>query len=196
MLREEKTDSPDEGVDRLNQGDILRNVDFPLYSSVIGDEQKTATLSVVRFPRAVVLSQDCDIEQDQGIITGVKRGGSRLMSVLMAPLYEMNDAVGGNHLTELNMNAPSLPPATSGIGKQLRQNENPRYHCLPLSQARKDMPDLIADFKHYFAVSSDYLWAVRKDSRVASLNDLYREDLCQRFAAYLTRIGLPQAIRV
>lgn len=177
---------------RLSQGDILRNVDFPMYSQVQGRE---ATLSIVRFPRAVVLSQDCDVQQDHGALLDEDESGGRLVSVLMAPLYEMSDAVSGNHLEGLGMKMPSLPKKPSSQStKDLRRNKNPRYHCLPLSQAQGDLPDLIADFKHYFSVSSVYLACVRKDILVASLNELYREDLCQRFAAYLTRIGLPAPI--
>lgn len=182
----------DDPGDRLRQGDILRNVDFPVYSEV--DAEK-AVLRVVRFPLAVVLSQDCDIEQDYGLLVGEEAGGSRLVSVLMAPLYEMSDAISGEHLSLLMIKMPSLPSGKkSQSAIDLKQNKNPRYHCLPLSQAQEGQPDLIADFKHYFSVSSRYLVSIRERALIAPLNDLYREDLCQRFAAYLTRIGLPQPI--
>jgi hypothetical protein len=179
----------DPGKD-LRQGDILRNIDFPAYRRI---EDNRAELSILRFPRAVVLSQDCDIASD---LLSIPKGDIRLVSVLMAPLYEMSDAAEGNHLKDLGMHHEGLRGKNSGSGQDLRNNANPRYHCLPLSQAGIE-PDLIADFKHYFAVSCDYLRAVRamEDTLVASLNELYREDLCQRFAAYLTRIGLPTPIR-
>ena len=173
--------------DELRHGDILRNIDFPAYRSIDGDQ---ATLSILRFPRAVVLSQDCDLASD---LLSVEKQDIRLVSVLMAPLYEMSDAADGNHLRGLGMHSDGLRGKNSGSGKDLRQNANPRYHCLPLSQAGID-PDLIADFKHYFSVSADYLMAVRRLAIVASLNVPYREDLCQRFAAYLTRIGLEKPI--
>jgi hypothetical protein len=178
--------------ERLRQGDILRSIDFPVYSEVAGDK---AILRVVRFPRAVVLSQDCDIEHDYELLVGEESSGSRLVSVLMAPLYEMSDAVSGDHLSKLMIKMPSLPDGKkSQAAKDLRRNNNPRYHCLPLSQAEESQEDLIVDFKHYFSVSSRYLVAVRPRALIASLNELYREDLCQRFAAFLSRIGLPSQI--
>ena len=48
-----------------------------------------------------------------------------------------------------------------------------------------------ADFKHYFSVSVAYLEKLRPKHFVCRLSELYREDLSQRFAAYLARIGLP-----
>jgi hypothetical protein len=179
---------------RLCQGDILRNVDSPEYSEVIGD---AAILTVVRFPLALVLSQDCDIQQDHHALVGAESGGCRLLSVLLAPLYEMNDAISGEQLANLKIPMPSLPNSKkSQSAKGLRQNQHPRYHCLPLSEAKSGLPDAVVDFKHYFTVSSAYLLAIHDRSLVASLATLYREDVCQRFAAYLARIGLPSPIGV
>ncbi len=87
------------------------------------------------------------------------------------------------------------PIKKGGSARAWRQNENPRYHCLPLSKTGKELPDVVADFKHYFSVGADYLTHLKSQALVASLNDLYREDLTQRFTAYLARIGLPNPIR-
>ena len=115
---------PDKG-DRLRQGDILQNVDFPMYSQVEGSD---ARLRIVRFPRAVVLSQDCDIDNEHE--------GTLLISILMAPLYEMSDAWSGQHLLGLGIKLDGLPGKKGSRSMQdIKQNANPRYHCLPLSQA-------------------------------------------------------------
>jgi protein gp37 len=49
----------------------------------------------------------------------------------------------------------------------------------------------VADFKHYFSVHVPYLERARRTNFVCRLSDLFREDVSQRFAAYLGRIGLP-----
>lgn len=177
---------------RLQQGDIICNVDLPEYHAVVGDE---ALLSVVRFPFAVVLTQDCDLQQNH-LALGAKPGGSPLVSTLVAPAYHVADAQAGTQLEALGVTMPSLPKKNpnSQSAKDLYQNKNARYHCLPLSQADSALPDLIVDFKHYFTVNSAYLTVMKERCQLASLNSLYREDLCQRFAAYLSRIGLPQQI--
>jgi len=178
--------------DRLCQGDILRNVDLPEYSSVEGGD---AVLTVIRFPLALVLSQDCDLRQDYGARV-LGDSNSMLLSVLMVPLYEMSDAASGEQLSELGVKMPSLPSGgKSQSAKDLRQNKNVRYHCLPLNHASEDLPPVVADFKNYFAVSASYLTCVRERLLVCSLAELYREDVVQRFAAYLSRIGLPVSIQ-
>jgi hypothetical protein len=75
-------------------------------------------------------------------------------------------------------------------GQTLIQNERPRYHYINFPV---DVPLVasVADFKHYFSVHVTYLEGVRKTNFVCRLSDLYREDVSQRFAAYLARIGLP-----
>jgi hypothetical protein len=70
------------------------------------------------------------------------------------------------------------------------QNERPRYHYLSFPDNVPIVPS-IADFKHYFSVNLVYLEKLRQKHFVCRLSELYREDLSQRFAAYLSRIGLP-----
>ena len=53
------------------------------------------------------------------------------------------------------------------------------------------IPDLVLDFKHYYAISRDVLYENFGDYCIGSINELFREALSQRFAYYLSRIGLP-----
>jgi hypothetical protein len=70
------------------------------------------------------------------------------------------------------------------------QNERPRYHFIDFP-SHVPLVTSIADFKHYFSVHVSYLETIRKTNFVCRLSDLFREDVSQRFAAYLARIGLP-----
>ena len=73
------------------------------------------------------------------------------------------------------------------------QNERTRYHYLDFTADVPIVPS-IADFKHYFSASVAYLEKIRPKNFVCRLSELYREDLSQRFAAYLARIGLPEIL--
>ncbi len=75
-------------------------------------------------------------------------------------------------------------------GTTLKQNERPRYHYIEFPPS-VPLVASVADFKHYFSVHVDYLQKVRAAQFVCRLSDLFREDVSQRFAAYLARIGLP-----
>jgi hypothetical protein len=44
---------------------------------------------------------------------------------------------------------------------------------------------------HYFSVNISYLEQIRPTNFVCQISELFREDLSQRFAAFLARIGLP-----
>ena len=54
------------------------------------------------------------------------------------------------------------------------------------------IPDLILDFKHYLTVPFDLLSRFHGTCYLASVSELFREDLSVRFASYLSRVGLPE----
>ena len=74
--------------------------------------------------------------------------------------------------------------------KNLIDNEIPRYHYLKFSE---DIPIVssIIDFKHYFSVDIEYLKKHINENFVCQVSELYREHISQRFANFLSRIGLP-----
>ncbi len=73
--------------------------------------------------------------------------------------------------------------------KKITQNNNIRYHYIEFS---KDilLPPLVIDFKHYFTVSLGNL-EEQLTNRIYSIDPLFRESISNRFAHYLSRIGLP-----
>lgn len=78
-----------------------------------------------------------------------------------------------------------------GPGVSLMKNERPRCHYLKFQDEIKIVPQ-IADFKHYFSVNLGYLETLRAKQFVCRIMDMFREDLSQRFASFLARIGLPE----
>jgi len=78
----------------------------------------------------------------------------------------------------------------SEVWKQIKQNNVDRYHFL---SEDKDLqvPDLLIDFKTYYAVGIEWVLAKYQSCYLATINELFREDLSRRFSNYLSRIGLP-----
>lgn len=172
---------------RLCQGDILRNV---VHIESVAHQGDYIEVTKTTFPRAIVLTQDCDLEQDfkKRILHPPK---PTLVSVLVAPLYVAEHVFVGEHLALLDMPMPKIEKASSP-GKMLMQNETPRYYYLAFSKASR-LPPLIIDFKHYFSVSVDYLRTLKPENFECRVNELFRESISLRFANYLSRIGLPEA---
>ncbi len=175
---------------RIAQGDVFRDVECIEY---VAERRGIIEVSKVIFPLVVVLTQDCDLEQDARYKNPkLKRPSTddkRLLSVLVVPLYNAEHVVTGTHLDDLDMSMTVMSRKSREIDF-LKNNERPRYHYL-------DFPDQIpvvaqvADFKHYFSAHLSYLESIRAKRFVCRLGDMFREHLSQRFAAHLARIGLP-----
>jgi hypothetical protein len=145
-------------------------------------------VSKVVFPLVIVLTQDCDLEQDY---KNREKGAqsTKLLSVLVAPLYNAEHVFNGEHLVDIGIKTEPINRKRSP-GTMLMKNERPRYHYIDFPPGIPLVPS-VADFKHYFSVHVAYLEEVRRKNFVCRLSDLFREDISQRFAAYLGRIGLP-----
>lgn len=172
---------------RISQGDVFRDVECIEY---IAEQDGIIEVSKIVFPLVIVLTQDCDLEQDAGN-RGKPTQNTRLLSVLVAPLYNAEHVFRGEHLSEIGLTMESISKGKTP-GKTLMQNERPRYHYIDFPMDVPVVPSVV-DFKHYFSVHVRYLEGIRKNNFVCRLSDLFREDVSQRFAAYLGRIGLPVA---
>lgn len=178
---------------RLSQGDIWRDV------AVIEGGTRGQPSKRTIYPYAVVLTQDCDLEQDWNAYIRIRELGpgrpedksspedKLLRHIIFAPCYILEQFKEGEHIYGRKMNRWSLKEM-----RKIRANDQfSRYHYLCGDEALP-LPELIIDFKHYFTVERDTAYSIeRKDFYVCSLKSLYREDLSHRFASYLSRIGLP-----
>lgn len=175
---------------RVCQGDIFRDVEMIEY---VAEKDGKLEVSKIVFPLVVVLTQDCDLEQEHRVRWGadLKRSQDKwLISVLVAPLYNVEHVYQGQHLSDLGMKMQEINRKGSQ-GQNLRNNERPRYHFLSFPP-QQPIADSVVDFKHYFSVNGSYLRRLRANNFVCRLAPLFREDLSQRFSAYLVRIALPE----
>lgn len=176
-------------IERICQGDIIRDVDCIEYAI---EKDGVIDVSRIYFPYVAVLTQDCDLEQDFKIQHTPEKPvkDKKLISVLVAPLYNAEHVFMGTHLSDLTI--PMEPiKKNSTAGGFLLNNQRPRYHYLEFPPDIQLVP-LVIDFKHYFSVNANYLIKLRPTNYVCTLSALYREDISQRFASFLSRIGLPE----
>lgn len=182
----------------LSQGDIFKDVEYIEEVKVCGSDLE---ISKIIFPYVVILTQDCDLLQDyktrsnQRIVDGLISSNNVLISVLVAPLYNAEHVLEGIHLSELERSMLKIArykrrrEETTDY-KRLVQNETPRYHYLDFGKTSNISPFVI-DFKHYFSLNANYLYDIKKEKFVCKISEIYREDISQRFASYLSRVGLP-----
>lgn len=94
---------------RVVQGDIIRDVDHIEYVSVKGG---IVEVSTIVFPLIVVLTQDCDLEQDFKFRWGrAKKPATQdkyLLSVLVAPLYNLEHVYAGEHLSAVGLTMQTI----------------------------------------------------------------------------------------
>ncbi len=174
---------------RISQGDVIANVEYIEY---VHEKNGNIEISKIIFPLVVVLTQDCDLSQDYKFRWSkmdTKNQDKWLLSVLVAPLYNVEHVYTGEHLSEIGMTmSPVNRKKTQG--QYLINNEIPRYHYLEFPNNVQISPSVI-DFKHYFSVNIGYLKPHKRTNVVCKLSSLYREDVSHRFSSYLARIGLP-----
>lgn len=174
----------DESVVDLNvdQGDVFHSVPFfELYTEI---EYNNIEVKLVKFPYAIVMTQACDLKQYK----------NDLVSVLVIPVYNLEDFIICKHTENLGyITKDSFTKSTEKKSNSkyelLINNKNPRYHYFYFEDSKLPV-EMVADFKHYFSVSIQHL-RKNANNKLYTLRSLYREHLSQRFAFYLSRIGLP-----
>lgn len=171
---------------RICQGDLLRNINFLVTDpkeKLVEEREKD-----IKLRYSVVMSQDCDLQWDFEWRNGDKENHDKLLpSILLCPAYPSEQFLLGNHIEGWKM---SLFPSTQDV-KSIKQNDKfNRYHFLD-KDAGISAPELIIDFKHFYTVPTSLLYNDYKSIYLATINELFRERLSQRFANYLSRFGLP-----
>ena len=181
--------------ERVSQGDIYKNIEF-IESITITGKKGIIEINKIIFPYVIVLTQDCDLAQDFTFrFDNPKTQDKLILSVLVAPVYNAEHVFAGEHLSELGCTMQKIDKykkdkKLTTDAKNLFQNKTPRYHYLDFKKDLNMVASVI-DFKHYFSLNLKYLYKIRKTNFVFKVSELYREDISQRFASFLSRIGLP-----
>lgn len=176
------------GVEKfIRQGEILSNlVQFNLNLKALKNGEFEADEITHKF--VIVLSQDCDCEQDYRVRSQAEGTGpvpnilfceARLAEEIKYP------GDGGN--------------IGSSLWKVIKQNKNERYQFLEGVPADFDLtgeglPELTLDFKRYFTLPTDEVYHrinIGEAARRTKLVSPYLEHLSARFAYFAQRVALP-----
>jgi hypothetical protein len=135
---------------------------------------------------SVVLTADCDLEQDYNART--------------ADPDESNPRVLA-HALLFDLYAPSeIRPRTPGtdLWKRVRQNEDQRYHTVPAADIGSpplgQLEEMCIDFRKGVGIPVAQIYeALRLGlvTRVAIIPDVWVHQIMQRCYGYLGRVGLP-----
>lgn len=175
---------------KIRHGDVIRDVEYLEHADI---KDGIIDLSIIEFPLVVVLTQDCDLAQDYKFRWSraeVKNEDKYLLSVLVAPMYNYEHVIKGEHLSEIEMGMTVLSAGSATLIQKIQDNEIPRYHYLEFPSSTNIVPTII-DFKHYFSVPTKYLKSHKANNFECQIAPVNREDLQQRFSSFLSRIALP-----
>src|SRR5258708_22818116 len=135
-------------------------------------------------PYCVIATQDCDLEQDHDARNGRATADKMIPNVLLLQAVTATELIAGL-------------PRGKDILKRVVSNRDDRYQLLEPVEAACDilgqgLPALGIDFKRYFTVPTDELYAQLNFAarRRTQLNSNYLEHFNQRFAGYLSRVAL------
>jgi hypothetical protein len=174
----------------LRQGEILSNLEqYNLVVSSIDDP--TPQVAPKKHPWVIVLSQDCDLDQDfkQRFqkASYPDKDFPLIPNILFCEVSEASKirwSAGGG--------------ITSKIWTSIKQNNNIRYEFLEKIPTDKDymgngIPELVIDFKSFFTLPTEEVYTFlekKKVKRHSGLNSPYLEHLTSRFFFYQSRVGL------
>jgi len=176
------------------QGDIFKKVVPLVWDLGMDGLTFTDIAPAEELKFAIVLSQECDLDQDYNNWRDIERKNEDkyLPSVLVCPAYPSEQLRFGKHREDMKMS--NLGDA--GVFPQIEKNTHPRYHFLKSATEADNekginVISLVVDFKHYYTLPTNAVYKLYNEHYVGSLNELFREELSHRFSAYLSRVGLP-----
>lgn len=171
---------------RVSQCDIFH--DLEVVEDIIYSGNGIEVKSLL-FPLMICLNQDCDLNSDnRDKQKPLSNKDCRLLHLIFAPVFNFDTFRQGQHWGDIFQTGQNYNPNKTD-GKKIMNNEDPRFHFLHFED-KSIFPDLVIDFKHFYTISTEYI-NNNIDKRVCGIDDLYREKISQRFAYYISRIGLP-----
>jgi hypothetical protein len=177
----------------LRQGEVLTGV-IQRRRSFRSLSSETPEMEEIRHPYVIVVTQDCDLEQDHRARTSAESPAipiEKLMpNILFVQAVTWQELIAGL-------------PKGKDIMKRVMQNKDERYQVIeqidaPVDAAGEGVPALGVDFRRCFTVPTDevYVQLSSNARRRCRLNSPYLEHFSKRFADFLNRVALPRDHRV
>jgi hypothetical protein len=172
----------------LRQGEFLTDVwrQFQLDVAAIGTG--ATTISPVRHRFVVVMTQDCDLDQDFRVRSEGKVNDKLLPGILFCEVATAQEVFG-----RIRQTNPKL-------WERIKINKDERFHFLQKVEPACDrlhegLPELAIDFKRCFTLPTEEIYKrieIGEARRRCVLVSPYLEHLSSRFAYFLSRVALPE----
>lgn len=179
--------------DEILQGDIFKKITYIYKTSESPDY---VDITEFEFPYVIVLSQSCDVSaMSKMLAEKVGKSLKFMPSILVAPIYDKEALKTGEALSDI-INAVEFSMSkenlfSSKIINVIEDDAHSRFHLLNLdNKSLIEFETPIIDFKHYFTVSPEYLYAMR-ENRICHLEQLFCEQITLRFSNHLSRVAIP-----
>jgi hypothetical protein len=157
--------------------------------SIVANAPDVLELIPVAHELVIVMSQDCDLDQDYSRRAGGGQG--TLPNVMLCDVYRA-EVLRARVQEQQQLNRQDWR-------RRIAQNQNERFHYLQRVERIRDLQHegltaLALDFKIYFTLPTDELYArlPRGIRRRCRLNTPYMEHLAHRFFKFQSRVALPQ----
>lgn len=174
----------------LRQGELITDVrNTRVLAASLGTEELQFETATSEY--ALILTQDCDLEQDYAVrFLAPKPGSDKLMPAVLLAVAQPAAAVFASIAENSKKQWDRL---------NIQKNKNERFHFLQkvgpdTDRLGQQLPELVIDFKRYFTVPTDVLYRrieLGESARRCVLVSPYLEHLSGRFAHYLSRVALP-----
>jgi hypothetical protein len=167
----------------LRQGEILTN--FKQYQLDVEQLRLENVVAVeILHPYVIVLSQDCDLDQDYR-----RRAQGAQDNLLASVIFCAVTPADQDFRKDIGLDSKEW--------KRFKQNQDPRLHYLREIPAADDasgegLPELAIDFRQHFALpTAEAYLAVETSQRRCRLEQPYAEHLNNRFSWHICRVALP-----
>lgn len=170
------------------QGDIYQNV---IYSYPTENEYIQ-----FQFPYAIVVSQACDVIAMDNLFRKQSGKATKFMpSILLCPLYYTDAVKDGEYVKDffqgLEFKLEEDILFNSKERSIIQKNWHYRFYEFNVQvETNEILPEVMVDFKHYFSLPISYL-INNSQNRVCCLDGLYAEQITLKFAAFLSRVAIP-----
>lgn len=180
----------------IRQAELLTSIsEFQAIPEMEGDSVDVATRRV-EHPLTIVLSQDCDLEQDFKVRHPAEGAPPNREAAEASPAALTHILLCDAHEeSELKKRLPD------GLGskdfRRIAGNQNERYHRIESAEIRDtgtDIEPLFLDFRRHFSIPCPAVYeqfASGSAGRTARLPAYYLHDLNHRFYSYLARVAIP-----
>jgi len=172
----------DSSIDFISQGDIFKDVTI---TNIKGNWGVITTT----FPYIIVMTQQCDLMSDFAERNNSARSNdwAHLLNILCCPAYPLDSFQRWDHI----LNIRRKPFNQGEINKVIGNNEA-RYFFLPKSQKSWITSAIILDFKLFVTIDRNELYGLKTNNYISSIEELFREQVMQKFSHYISRIWVPE----